>query len=173
VEGWLVGDIRLFGVLESFECGICSLRTAIYPPMKRRGHVIFDLCTPAGKIERWTVPRSYSLLGISDSSGSSNPSNAASVASGPWRIAWSCRMSSRRDYCHFEQRYIRPPFLQRIMGAKDRNHEDLKFSIIPRSFSMTSRWSGSSRKLSYSVEPGLAIWRFKASRLFLVLVKCS
>jgi ribosomal protein RSM22 (predicted rRNA methylase) len=36
----------------------------------------------------------------------------------------------RRDYCHFEQRYIRPPFLQRIMGAKDRNHEDLKFSYI-------------------------------------------
>ncbi|KAI3237248.1 hypothetical protein DTO012A9_2282 [Penicillium roqueforti] len=36
----------------------------------------------------------------------------------------------RRDYCHFEQRYIRPPFLQRIMGAKDRNHEDLKFSYL-------------------------------------------
>ncbi|CAI7584978.1 unnamed protein product [Penicillium pancosmium] len=36
----------------------------------------------------------------------------------------------RRDYCHFEQRYIRPPFLQRIMGAKDRNHEDIKFSYI-------------------------------------------
>ncbi|KAJ5130580.1 uncharacterized protein N7515_006619 [Penicillium bovifimosum] len=36
----------------------------------------------------------------------------------------------RRDFCHFEQRYIRPPFLQRIMGAKDRNHEDLKFSYL-------------------------------------------
>lgn len=36
----------------------------------------------------------------------------------------------RRDYCHFEQRYIRPPFLQRIMGAKDRNHEDVKFSYL-------------------------------------------
>lgn len=36
----------------------------------------------------------------------------------------------RRDYCHFEQRYIRPPFLQRIMGAKDRNHEDIKFSYL-------------------------------------------
>ncbi|KAJ5989342.1 hypothetical protein N7481_004552 [Penicillium waksmanii] len=36
----------------------------------------------------------------------------------------------RKDYCHFEQRYIRPPFLQRIMGAKDRNHEDIKFSYI-------------------------------------------
>lgn len=36
----------------------------------------------------------------------------------------------RRDYCHFEQRYIRPAFLQRIMGAKDRNHEDIKFSYL-------------------------------------------
>jgi ribosomal protein RSM22 (predicted rRNA methylase) len=36
----------------------------------------------------------------------------------------------RRDYCHFQQRYIRPQFLQRIMGAKDRNHEDLKFSYL-------------------------------------------
>ncbi|KAF9891726.1 37S ribosomal protein S22 [Aspergillus nanangensis] len=37
---------------------------------------------------------------------------------------------ARKDYCHFEQRYIRPPFLQRILGAKDRNHEDVKFSYI-------------------------------------------
>ncbi|KAL1967607.1 hypothetical protein VTN77DRAFT_3122 [Rasamsonia byssochlamydoides] len=36
----------------------------------------------------------------------------------------------RRDYCRFEQRYIRPPFLQRIIGAKDRNHEDVEFSYI-------------------------------------------
>ncbi|KAL5343430.1 mitochondrial small ribosomal subunit Rsm22-domain-containing protein [Aspergillus crustosus] len=36
----------------------------------------------------------------------------------------------RKDYCHFEQRYIRPDFLQRILGAKDRNHEDLKFSYL-------------------------------------------
>ncbi|EED20202.1 37S ribosomal protein Rsm22 [Talaromyces stipitatus ATCC 10500] len=36
----------------------------------------------------------------------------------------------RSDYCHFEQRYIRPPFLQRIIGAKDRNHEDVEFSYV-------------------------------------------
>ena len=34
--------------------------------MKRRGHVIFDLCTPAGNIERWTVPRSYSRQAYRD-----------------------------------------------------------------------------------------------------------
>jgi ribosomal protein RSM22 (predicted rRNA methylase) len=36
----------------------------------------------------------------------------------------------RKDYCHFSQRFIRPPFLQRILGAQSRNHEDVKFSYI-------------------------------------------
>ncbi|KAE8373542.1 mitochondrial small ribosomal subunit Rsm22-domain-containing protein [Aspergillus bertholletiae] len=43
-----------------------SLPRIVYPPMKRRGHVIFDMCTPAGKIERWTVPRSYSRRAYKD-----------------------------------------------------------------------------------------------------------
>ncbi|PGH05039.1 hypothetical protein GX51_03136 [Blastomyces parvus] len=37
---------------------------------------------------------------------------------------------ARKDFCHFVQRYIRPPYLQRIRGAKDRNHEDAKFSYV-------------------------------------------
>lgn len=36
----------------------------------------------------------------------------------------------RKDYCHFPQRFIRPPFLQKLLGAKSRNHEDAKFSYI-------------------------------------------
>jgi ribosomal protein RSM22 (predicted rRNA methylase) len=36
-----------------------TLPRAIFPTMKRHGHVILDVCTPAGQIERWTVPRSY------------------------------------------------------------------------------------------------------------------
>ncbi|KAK8204976.1 hypothetical protein IWZ01DRAFT_559391 [Phyllosticta capitalensis] len=36
-----------------------TLPRAILPPLKRRGHVLLDLCTPAGNLERWTVPRSY------------------------------------------------------------------------------------------------------------------
>lgn len=36
----------------------------------------------------------------------------------------------RKDFCSFEQRYIRPQFLQRILKAKDRNHEDVKFSYV-------------------------------------------
>ena len=43
-----------------------SLPRAILPPIKRRGHVILDLCTPAGRIERWTVPRSFSRQAYRD-----------------------------------------------------------------------------------------------------------
>jgi ribosomal protein RSM22 (predicted rRNA methylase) len=38
--------------------------------------------------------------------------------------------TGRKDYCHFSQRFIRPPFLQKVLGAKGRNHEDVKFSYI-------------------------------------------
>ena len=36
----------------------------------------------------------------------------------------------RKDLCHFSQRFIRPPYLQRILGHNERNHEDIKFSYI-------------------------------------------
>lgn len=38
--------------------------------------------------------------------------------------------TGRKDLCHFSQRYIRPQFLQRILGAMDRNHEDILFSYL-------------------------------------------
>ncbi|CAP67652.1 uncharacterized protein PODANS_1_15430 [Podospora anserina S mat+] len=36
----------------------------------------------------------------------------------------------RKDFCHFQQRYIRPPFLQQILGASRRSHEDIAFSYV-------------------------------------------
>ncbi|KAI3316482.1 Rsm22-domain-containing protein [Xylariaceae sp. AK1471] len=36
----------------------------------------------------------------------------------------------RKDFCHFSQRFIRPPFLQKILGATHKNHEDIDFSFI-------------------------------------------
>lgn len=36
-----------------------NLPRLVFPPMKRRGHIIMDVCTPEGQIERWTVPRSF------------------------------------------------------------------------------------------------------------------
>lgn len=38
--------------------------------------------------------------------------------------------SGRKDFCHFSQRFTRPPFLQRVLGASHRNHEDVKFSFV-------------------------------------------
>ncbi|MCJ1395566.1 37S ribosomal protein S22 [Xylographa bjoerkii] len=40
------------------------------------------------------------------------------------------RSKGRKDHCHFSQRFLRPPYLQHILGAKDRNHEDVRFSYI-------------------------------------------
>ncbi|RMZ75420.1 hypothetical protein DV738_g5493, partial [Chaetothyriales sp. CBS 135597] len=36
----------------------------------------------------------------------------------------------RKDFCSFQQRYIRPPPMQRVLGARDRNHDDVDFSYI-------------------------------------------
>ena len=43
-----------------------ALPRIIYPPLKRRGHIILDVCTPEAKIERWTVPRSYGKVPYTD-----------------------------------------------------------------------------------------------------------
>ncbi|KAK0859281.1 37S ribosomal protein S22 [Friedmanniomyces endolithicus] len=48
-----------------------TLPRAILPPLKRRGHVILDLCTPAGTLERWTVPRSFTRQAFRDARKSS------------------------------------------------------------------------------------------------------
>ncbi|KAI2617190.1 Rsm22-domain-containing protein [Hypoxylon sp. NC1633] len=43
-----------------------TLPRSILPPLKRRGHVTLDLCTPTGKIERWTIPKSFSSKAYHD-----------------------------------------------------------------------------------------------------------
>jgi ribosomal protein RSM22 (predicted rRNA methylase) len=43
-----------------------SLPRTILSPLKRRGHVTLDLCTPSGKLERWTVPKSFSRTAYRD-----------------------------------------------------------------------------------------------------------
>ncbi|QIW98823.1 hypothetical protein AMS68_004341 [Peltaster fructicola] len=55
-----------FADKEASETPSLSLPRAILPPLKRRGHVILDLCTPSGNIERWTVPRSFSKQAFRD-----------------------------------------------------------------------------------------------------------
>lgn len=43
-----------------------QLPRMILPPLKRTGHVTLDVCTPEGKTERWTVPKSFSKLAYHD-----------------------------------------------------------------------------------------------------------
>lgn len=43
-----------------------QLPRTLLPPLKRKGHVTLDVCTPEGKIERWTVPKSFSELAYHD-----------------------------------------------------------------------------------------------------------
>lgn len=68
-EGLVQGKVASDSAFEGFEAdengqaprnfSALALPRAVWPPMKRRGHVILDLCTPEGKLERWTVPRSH------------------------------------------------------------------------------------------------------------------
>ncbi|KZZ97726.1 37S ribosomal protein Rsm22 [Moelleriella libera RCEF 2490] len=43
-----------------------TLPRLVLPPLKRKGHVTLDVCTPGGDIERWTVPKSFSKLAYHD-----------------------------------------------------------------------------------------------------------
>jgi len=43
-----------------------TLPRVVFPPIKRDGHVIIDVCTPTGFIERWTVPQSFGKLEYRD-----------------------------------------------------------------------------------------------------------
>jgi ribosomal protein RSM22 (predicted rRNA methylase) len=58
------GDTAVQEALKGYEDvetmpSMLSLPRNILPPLKRRGHVTLDLCTPNGQIERWTIPRSF------------------------------------------------------------------------------------------------------------------
>ncbi|KIX04872.1 uncharacterized protein Z518_05743 [Rhinocladiella mackenziei CBS 650.93] len=69
----------------------------------------------------------------------------------------------RKDYCSFQQRYTRPGYLQRVLGAKDRNHDDVDFSYISvmRGEDLRQRqvesWQGLEDGLSAPVHPDLQV----------------
>ncbi|KAF2675167.1 hypothetical protein BT63DRAFT_365858 [Microthyrium microscopicum] len=42
----------------------------------------------------------------------------------------SGQAKGRKDWCHFKQRYIRPAYLQSVLGARRRNYDDVEFSYI-------------------------------------------
>ncbi|KAF1995817.1 hypothetical protein P154DRAFT_499701 [Amniculicola lignicola CBS 123094] len=63
---WASTDPESEELLTPADVNTLSLPRLILPPLKRRGHIILDVCTPAGKLERWTVPRSFSKQAFRD-----------------------------------------------------------------------------------------------------------
>jgi ribosomal protein RSM22 (predicted rRNA methylase) len=55
----------------------------------------------------------------------------------------------RKDFCHFSQRFTRPPFLQRLLGAKQRNHEDVKFSYLAVRRGIDTRASDTNQAIAH------------------------
>jgi len=43
-----------------------ALPRLILPPLKKPGHVLLDVCTPQGTLERWSVPRSHGKVAFRD-----------------------------------------------------------------------------------------------------------
>lgn len=66
VESSVDGDLPKDPFQNSPFIHTLSLPRLVLPPLKRDKHVILDLCTPAGKLERWTVPRSFSKQAYRD-----------------------------------------------------------------------------------------------------------
>ena len=62
----VLDDAPTSGVMHQSGPNGLSLPRAVFPPLKRTGHVILDLCTPSGTLERWTVPRSFSKQAFRD-----------------------------------------------------------------------------------------------------------
>lgn len=72
------------------------------------------------------------------------------------------KSQGRKDYCSFQQRYTRPTYLQRVLGASDRNYDDVDFSYISvmkgqdlRQRQVTS-WQGIEDPLSSPGDAGLS-----------------
>lgn len=51
---------------ESLRSYFHSLPRVILSPLKKKGHVVIDVCTSHGNIERWTVPKSFGKIEYRD-----------------------------------------------------------------------------------------------------------
>ncbi|KAL6697530.1 P-loop containing nucleoside triphosphate hydrolase protein [Trichoderma pleuroticola] len=67
LPGWKATEQAFAGYENSSDSpDMQALPRMVLPPLKRKGHVTLDVCTPEGKIERWTVPKSFSKLAYHD-----------------------------------------------------------------------------------------------------------
>ena len=58
-QGKAAADRAFEGYSEAEAPHALSLPRNVNRPIKRQGHVLLDVCTPAAKLERWIVPQSY------------------------------------------------------------------------------------------------------------------
>ena len=94
-----------------------SLPRLVYPSLKRRGHVILDVCTPEGKAERWTVPRSIGRQAHRDARKSSRGDLWALGAK--TRIPRNIRLGTKKVQTKQER-------LQEYQDEQEERLEDLK-----------------------------------------------
>lgn len=111
-----------------------SLPRAILPPIKSRGHIILDLCTPAGKVERWTVPKSFSKQAYRDARKSK------------WGDLWALGAKTR------VQRNIRVG-LNKVKTARKDILDDAEETDDIRDFQAPNLDSSTSRKRSKKTKP--------------------
>ena len=102
------------------ELSTLALPRAILPPIKRRGHVTLDLCTPSGKIERWTVPRSFSKQAYRDARKSKWGDLWALGAK--TRVARNIRVGLKKVKTRSKD----------VLSADDEDADDLQEIPIPR-----------------------------------------
>lgn len=66
VRGKEATELAKQGYENTEEVDLQTLPRLLLPGLKRKGHVTMDVCTPAGQVERWTVPKSFSKLAYHD-----------------------------------------------------------------------------------------------------------
>lgn len=102
-----------------------TLPRLVLPALKRRGHIILDVCTPAGKLERWTVPRSFSKQAFRDARKARWGDLWALGAK--TRIPKNVRLGRPRDEFDKKGRRIKAPKKQIIeVGISERGFEGMR-----------------------------------------------
>ncbi|PFH61247.1 hypothetical protein XA68_17881 [Ophiocordyceps unilateralis] len=83
----------------------------ILRPLKKRRHVILDMCTPDGGLERWTVPKSYGKLAYHDARKTK------------WGDLWALGAKTR------VMRHIRSGLVEESNKMRDRFRRELRKQI--------------------------------------------
>ena len=121
-----------------------SLPRIILSPIKRRGHVILDLCTPSGHIERWTVPKSFSVQAYRDARKSK------------WGDLWALGAKTaipRNIRLGMKDKKARGEKVRVVRKGRDENgHQEYVSDVLPRFGKRTKNGIVSTDKLRKRIE---------------------